>query len=181
MFYVMTKSIQINLIIMLFFLVSISNVAIADTIYLKNSEILTGNIIENNNKQVTLDVVIDSELIGGKISIAKDEIKLVQKDNKYIHLVRSGIPEQEKESHLIQYRERTKVDSDVNEWILRRVKKEADRIKEIEAKQEDKRRFEKQLQHEKEMEILKAKLQKELIEASKNSGVNPDVHLINGY
>jgi hypothetical protein len=69
-----------------------------------------------------------------------------------------------------------RINKDIDQKIVERVEKEANRIKEIEDRQEDKRRFEKKLAHQKEMEILKSEEQRKLLNESKGIGI--DAHVI---
>jgi hypothetical protein len=71
----------------------------ADEIILNNGYVMEGNIIEviKDKESVLVDVVIDGELIGGKILIHKDEIKLVNLDDKYKNLKKKLISQEERD------------------------------------------------------------------------------------
>ena len=70
----------------------------------------------------------------------------------------------------------SRISKDIDQKIVERVEREANRNKEIEDRQEDKRRFEKELAHQKEMEILKSEEQRKLLNESKGIGI--DAHVI---
>jgi len=160
------------------FLIIIVNISMADEVLLKNGEIIKGNIQEMSAK-VLIDVVIDNKIIGAKITLSKNEVKEIKKDGKYLSLEKKEISKKDQTLNSIKLKERTALSSKINKQILKRVQREATRIKEIEVKQEDKRRFEKSLQHEKEMEVLEGEIQKDLIKESVKYGVNPKVYITN--
>lgn len=149
---------------------------LADEILLKNGNIIEGNIISiDKDSNATICLVEGGKLTSMKIMVSFNDIKDLVVDDKYIGLTREKIPV---ESYLAK-REITlnkkQSSNDIDVKIRQRVERQKSFIKDIEVRQEDKRRFKRKLQHEKEMVILETEMQKELIEFSKSAGVSPEV------
>jgi len=156
--------------------------AAADEIVLTNGKVLEGNIILDDKKkgEMILDVVLEGELTGVKIELKISEIASIKKDDGFKYLVKKEISQEED----LKNRERIQQTLDeakgVDQRILARVQRIRDHLRYIEQQQEDKRRFEKALEHEKEMLLLELEAQKELITHSKNSGAQTGVNIYNG-
>jgi len=153
-----------------------SSLVFADEITLKNGEIVEGNIINvDTDGNIKIDIVLDNQITGMIMVFKKDEIGSHKIDDKFRTLKKRELTEEEKlvNTKLLERQQRAAADVDYK--IRKRVEREKNRIKDIEMRYEDKRRFEKQLEHEKEV----TQMQKELLKESVNSGVQPRVDIIN--
>lgn len=166
------------------FLILMGSVALtsfADEIILKNGEVIQCNILEKNNETgtVTVDVVLDGQLAGMQMSFKSSEIKTIKKDGKYKNLTKKELDASEKlqavQKHLDRLNEQA---AGVDQRINERVAREVQHLDQVEATVEERRQLQKLLEHEKEMERLKAEEQRRLLKESKEIGVNPNVHII---
>lgn len=74
----------------------IASISFGDTITLKNSQKINGNIVEENEKEVVIDIVIGGELVGGKMEIRKDEIDNIHSDGAHKWLMKKALTYEEK-------------------------------------------------------------------------------------
>ena len=157
-----------------------SSIVYGDEIVLNNGNIFEGNIVSiDDAKNILIDLVFDDKLVGINLEISSKEIRRYRVDNKYKNLKREEIKEEDKLASLILLLKQKKDALNIDLRIKERTMREMKRIRDIENRQEDKRRFQTELEHEKEMQLLQMEIQKELIKHSKNVGVKPNVYIVN--
>lgn len=152
--------------------------ATADSIFLTNGQIIQGNIIEEEDSSVSIDVVIERKLIGALIEIHKNEIEHISINGQFKELLREGIDDEKRSINLNKLKERMKSNEDIDERILNRVQRIKKRNNEIDQKQESKRRFLRIQEQEKELLQIKHEQRIELIKESNKIGVKPEVSVI---
>lgn len=155
-------------------LITWSAQAYAEEIYLKNGEIIQGNIIHENKEEgfLKIDIVLDGDKIGAIVELKNDEIESIKKDNKYKDLKKTALSEEKKEQIRNEAVKRIK-ESHIEEGrglILRERKRERARMQNYEnwhredtVKKTD-RKYEKE-RHEdfKELMVMQHENNKELI------------------
>jgi hypothetical protein len=114
------------------------------------------------------------------MQIGIKEIDDFKMDDKYRDLQKEGPTEEQKAAHEAFLQRQRYASADVDRKIRERVEREAYRVREMEQRQEDKRRFERILAQEKEMEVLETEMQKELIDFSQKRGISPKVTIFKG-
>jgi len=89
---------KVILIFAILFIPSLAQID-ADEVYLKNGEVIQGDIIHKNKEEGSLeiDVVFDGAKVGAIMKLKKDEIASIKQDNKYKDLKKTELSEEERE------------------------------------------------------------------------------------
>ena len=164
----------------LFLLGSVPLISFADEIFLKNGEVIQCNILEENTEKgtVKVDVVLDGQLAGMQMVFNDSEIKELKRDEKYKDVVKKEPDVGEKQAIQTHLDRLDAKASAVDTSLKERYSFEVQRAKEMEAADARERERQQLLQHEKEMEQLKAEEQRELLKAAAARGVRPNVYII---
>lgn len=157
-----------------------SKIVLADEIILTNGNKFLGNIVEEDGDRVIIDIVIDNRLIGTLMTLSKEEIETVKKDEQYKNLVNKKLTVKEKKEQLELGRRNLLRTKNIDKIIKKRVAMEAAYNRDLEKRYDKKERLERKMAHEKEVMRLQEELQEELIKNSAKSGVIPEVKIING-
>lgn len=146
---------------------SCSNVANADTVVFLDGSNMVGNVLNVNSLKQTfqLDVVMEGELVGAKVTINAYEVDRVIVNNQYRGLIKEPLSEQERKRNILAVKERR------------------ERARAIEMAQyaeryaKEKRRADKYDQRDWQRELIRRQQEHELaiIEQSHKNGINPDV------
>jgi len=146
--------------------------AYCDEITLKNGQILEGNVIRviEEEKALILDIVIDGELINGRIQLNADDMDIIEINEDFKHLKQKELSKEEIKANNDMYYERQRRAWDINDRIFARI----DQRRKIKLAQEnrDKNRL-----HEKEVVNIRHRNRKDLITYSKNELVTPVVEI----
>jgi len=163
-----------NLIIYIISIIFIFSVELvsADEIKLKDGKIFFGNIVNINedNKTLTLDLVMDNKLIGIHMTLGELDIDTIIISDDYRLLKREEISLEDKEHNLAVYKKRIEQSYKIDDMIWQRIEQRKNRkFKE--------RNINNSRQHVKEMEILRHENRKSLITHTKNELVTPIVKI----
>jgi len=166
----------IIIILIYFFVVAIgllgASIVHSDEIILKNRNVLHGNIISVNkkNKTLILDIVIEGNLVGIKITLKEKEINTIIIDDIYRSLIRKGVSPKLRKINLETYKYRIEQSYRMNDRAWTRVNRQKDRV--FKQRNKDADRL-----HSREMEVLRHRNRKELITHSKDTLVTPVVKI----
>jgi hypothetical protein len=152
-------------VIFLVIALTICRVAIADEIILNDGTSYVGNILEVDKQSGILkfDIVWNNELVGVVLTLKKEDMVYINRDNKYKNLVKKQISEEEKQQYVSQFESRIGVYSSIDSSIYQRSKREGDRIRETEYFEEAKKQADLEREHELQVEKIRASAEIEAI------------------
>lgn len=164
---------------MLILLLMVSSQVRADEVILANGEKYEGNIVvvDKENELLKFDVVLDSELIGMVISLAKDDMVYIKQDGKYKDLAKREFTEEEK-VEMMKPPQAKNTYSDID----RRIRSRTKRIQRKNAQVDFEREVKKQLEHERDMDIKLYELRKRIIDYAEEQNRVPNYYIYDfGY
>jgi len=149
-----------------------TSLVFADEVYLKNGQLIEGNILKVNkvNNTLSIDIVIDNKLVGGVIILRPDEIKSISLNDNYRMLVKQSVTTEQKikdkQARIERKNKVQEVEEAVRKNKLRKIieEKAVARMHSIEFRQDQ--LIEKQYNHDKEM-----------LKYSQDNDVAPDVNI----
>lgn len=169
---------NIKWMISIFVIFGTATISYGDQIVLKNGQAIEANIIDETDKKVKVDVVLQNQLVGGQIEFNKREVAEINRDGRYVNLERKQLSEDERNRNIDEYRSRNKVPNDLDQKILARVERIKKRNDDIEKKQEAKRIFNEVLTHGKEVINQKHENRKDLITHANKVGIKSNVSVV---
>ncbi len=165
----MEMRLKIVAIVILILLMSVT-IGNADRVTLKNGQVIEGNVVEIFEEEVAIlfDVVIEGELVGGKIKLYSTEVTIIEINEDYKHLKYKQLTSEEQEQEKQAYEERQKSNSDMDDRITSRIERTIKRRVEQKQREEDK-------VHEKEVITQRHLNRKDLITHSVDEHITPKV------
>ncbi len=156
--------------------------AFADQVVLRNGRILEGNIISQDEEknEVVLDVVLNGELIGMTMVIKTLEIKSIHRGDDHRHLVRREISPEEHLKNQQALQRAAEAAKNIDQVVSMRIQREVEHIRYVNQKQEERRRIQQELEHQKKMHHLELEAQKDLMDHAQNKGIKADVNIFRG-
>jgi hypothetical protein len=134
------------------------SMGLADEIILNDGTKYEGNIldVDKANGILKFDIVLNGELVGMILTLKKDEMIYIKRDDKYKGLVKKEITKEENKNNIAQVQARLNASYSFNSKIQQDVNDEYEKNWRIEYYEEAKKQADLDRQHETEVEKIRA-------------------------